>query len=278
MPTLSNQMTAAFQNIVIPVDFSINTEVALRKAIDICHPSAALHLLYVQQPGGLTFRAAKKDSVAALSQLKSGVEPQLPEGTVHTWTSPGGSIQESIIARTKALGADLVVIGKNAHHSWMPFLNTVVPTTIARRTGCPVLTAKPGSLQTQLRSVLIPVSREIPMEKLELIRALRHKIHMKIFLVSFLQEGGADDISSDALVKTYRWLKDAMQCNVEYAVLHGFNPAKCILQYAEKVGADILVVHPQTETRAGWLNMQISDLQPPGSKVQVLTVQPHFTT
>jgi len=270
-------MTAAFQNILVPVDFTINTDVAIRKALDICHPEAALHLLHVQQPGGLSTRTLNRGAASTLSALKRNTEAQLPSGTVHTWSAMGGTVQESIIARAQELSPDLVVIGKKAHHSWLPFLNTVVPAAIARDTGCPVLTVKPGSLQSQVRSVLMTVSGEMPLKKLELVQALRHKMHMKIFLVSFLQEGGGDDISSDALVKTYRWLKDTMHCNVEYSVLHGINRGRSMLQHAEKVGADILIVHPYTETKVGWMNMEISDLQPPGSKVQVLTVQPHFT-
>ncbi|HET7898016.1 MAG TPA: hypothetical protein VFL47_10110, partial [Flavisolibacter sp.] len=66
----------------------------------------------------------------------------------------------------------------------------------------------------------------------------------------------------------------SLRCPVEYAVVHGSNKAKAILQYAEKTGADILLVQPEKETKIGWGDRHISDVLPRGSKMQVLAVAP----
>jgi hypothetical protein len=87
-------------------------------------------------------------------------------------------------------------------------------------------------------------------------------------------ENAAVDFNPSALLQVYQWLKTSIHCPVEYAVLEGQNKAKSILDYAEKVNADILLIHPESESRIGWLNKQISDVLPPASKIQVLTLQP----
>ena len=91
------------------------------------------------------------------------------------------------------------------------------------------------------------------------------------------EEPEVDDHNASALLQVYQWLKTSIHCPVEYAVLQGHNKAKAILAYAEKINADILLVHPETETKIGWLNKQISDVLPPASKMQVLAIQPANT-
>ena len=43
-------MSIFFKSILIPVDFSINTEVAIKKAVALAEVGTAIHLLYVQNP------------------------------------------------------------------------------------------------------------------------------------------------------------------------------------------------------------------------------------
>ena len=47
-------MSKAFDNILIPVDFSINTEIAVKKAIELTEENnAVIHLLHVTAPPSL---------------------------------------------------------------------------------------------------------------------------------------------------------------------------------------------------------------------------------
>ena len=59
---------------------------------------------------------------------------------------------------------------------------------------------------------------------------------------------------------------------MEYAVLYGNNKAKAILNYAKKIQADVLVVHPGSETKIGWPNKNIADMLPAASTMNVLAV------
>jgi hypothetical protein len=187
----------------------------------------------------------------------------------------GGTVQKMISETAAMIHPDLIVIGKNSNHSWFPFLNKVGSNELVKITGYPVLTVKPGALNNRIRSLVVPIAGEVPSEKMDVIRAIVKNCSLKIHLVTFMGEDtGPDSFSASSLLQVYQWLKSYVRCPVEYAVLHGNNKAKALLSYAEKINADVLLVNPQSETRIGWFNRQISDVLPAGSKMQVLAVQP----
>lgn len=277
-------MSFSFKTIVVPIDFSINTEVAINKALEVADKDGAdIHLLHVSDSSAYRFltkdkRAEEQNGRTTptvqqmMQQWKSSIQETTPH-TVHSWILQHSSIQDSIEEKAQALKADLIVIGKKSNHSWFPFLNTVIPSELSEATGCAVLTVKPGSLHNKIKTLVVPVTEDIPTYKMETIAALCKKSRLKVHLVSFVNgENVPTDFSASTLLKLYQWLKDALHCPVEYAVLHGTNKAKAVLLYAEKVNADILLVNPTSETKLGWMNKHISDVLSPASKVQVLAV------
>jgi hypothetical protein len=138
-----------------------------------------------------------------------------------------------------------------------------------------VITAKPGALHGKTKTVVVPVTDEIPDIKIHALELLCKKARLNIHLVTFVDDRNIlPEISASAVLKTYQWLKAKLHCSVEYAVMHGANKAKAILQYAEKNNADILLVYPKKETQLSWWNRHIPDVLPADSKVQVLAVQP----
>jgi hypothetical protein len=101
------------------------------------------------------------------------------------------------------------------------------------------------------------------------------KTRLNIHLVTFVDEKNTpSEFSASTLLQVYQWLKTKLHCPVEYAVVHGSNKAKAILQYAKKNNADILLVYPKKETQLNWWNRHISDVLPADSKVQILAVEP----
>jgi hypothetical protein len=183
-------------------------------------------------------------------------------------------IQKAIINKAKEVNADLVVIGKKKAHPWLPALNTVIPNQISKKSGCAVLTVKQGAMNSKIKTLVVPVTDNVPHHKMDAIQAIGKKFRIKIHLVTFLNDAHVpEQFSASSLLQIYQWLKTAVHCPVEYTVLHGASKTKAILSYAEKIGADVLLVHPVSETKIGWRNTHISDVLPSASKVQVLMVQ-----
>jgi len=280
-------MSISFKSILIPVDFSINTEVAIKKGLVLAERGTVIHLLHVHNylSSGLPTRSLKyfvqknsgfyyKEAEDKLMEWKDRIEEENKNIEVIARIRFEGSIQKTIEETAKKLYPDLIIIGKNSHHSWFPFLNTVIPNKIVHHTGIAVLTVKPGAVDNDIKTVLVPISTDASRDKREAISAFCRKFRVKIYLVTFHNKGNAPSrFHSSSLLQMYQWLKTSTNCPVEYAVLHGNNKAKAILNYAEKIKADILLVHPETETKIGWPNKHISDVLPTASKVQVLTIQ-----
>lgn len=279
--------------ILVPVDFSKNTELAISKALEFCpeeNYDTTIHLLHAQQVSSNGFSSIFsslkggthqqvsieiKNSRKQLEDFKSTIEHQRKGIKVLCWVSFGNSVQESIVNKARRLSPDMIIIGKSSHHSFFPFLNTVSPSHLAIVTGIPVLTAKPGSLHQEIKMVVIPVDRKFPHNKLEMLGALRGKSRPQIRLVIFEGNDMEWIESKQLLLDTFRVIKSQFVSMVNYEVLKGGNKAQALLNYCDKVGADVLIVYPGIETKVNkWANSHISDMVPAESKTQILAVMP----
>ncbi len=285
-------MATAFNTILLPVDFSINTDVAVSKALEISAAgNCSLHLFHVYRimfPGVQRYvrhlltgysrheiNAGINDANARLSGLKATIEKTRPDINVFNWACFDDAVEKAITEKAKRLHADMIIIGKNSHHNIFPFLNTVMPSRLAAASGIPVLTAKPGSMNKEIKTVVMPVGSHFPAKKVETLEALRKKSKLEVRLVTFFDDETDPDFSKQSLLNVFRAVKSRLAAPVDYEVLHGNNKAMELLKYCNKVSADILIVHPGSETRiSGWVNRHISDLIPHDSQMQVLAVQP----
>ncbi|GAA4730349.1 universal stress protein [Flavisolibacter ginsenosidimutans] len=268
-------MHERFQNILIPVDFSLNTEVAVCKAVELIEKEESSICLLHAMPHFL-FRNNRKyftEAERKLAQWKESIEDGLPNVHV-SYRIPKGPAQKRIIEAARELRPDLIVIGKSMPHARWPFFKTLMPAAVAETTNIPVLTAKPGALHNKLKSVVVPVTERIPENKLKTLESLCARGNVKIHLVTFVDDKNVPaEFSASTLLQVYQWLKTRLHCPVEYSVIHGANKAKALLNYAQKNGADLLLVNAKTETRLQCPNVYVSDVISPTSKVQVLSVQ-----
>jgi hypothetical protein len=280
-------MAAIFKNILIPVDFSINTEVAVKKSLEIIEPEkSVIHLFHVQKIlppwfssyQGRFFRNSLQGTPSHYTLNKKFTEWELlikntsPFIKVTSESKKAASIEKAVIKKAKQSNPDIIIVGKNSHHTTFPFLNTVSPGRIAKDTGFPVLMVKPGSISNKVKSIVVPIGSSVPRRKIELLLALRKKFRISIHLVTFLQKNpGTNEYASFALVDTY----ELAHCPLGHEVLKGDNIARSTLKYAQQIKADMLLVDPEKETRlTSFSGKHISDVLLPDSRLQILTVQP----
>ena len=275
-----------FRTILLPVDFEINTEMAVKKALELSdRGQTVIHLFHVQKPviawrsiwGRNIFQANRKNQIPSkLIQWKRLIEENYPDVNVVADLAYSMNIEGAIIEKAKEIKADIIVIGKHSHHNWLTFMNTVFPNNIATATGYPVLTFKPGSIYTKLRSIVVPVGPEVPQKKVDLIMALKQKFRITIHLVTVInKKQNANKFSAYSLLETYRYLRDIVQCPLDHEVLHGENVAQSAFEYAKNIKADMLLVEPESETKlSSFPSKHIIDELKPNSKLQILAVQP----
>lgn len=281
-------MNISFSKILIPVDFTVNTRVAIRKALSLCEgTNTAIHLLHVVMERPARFfsihqyfasNSFSNDPLGLqtcreyLERYRTYILSIRQDIEITAWITIQKSIEEAIIEKSKNINADLIVIGTNSHHSWLPFLNTVVPATIAKKSGIAVLTVKPGAVNDAIRTVVVPVGEGFPYNKVAAINALKKRFRFQTRLVTFRSNQDGAVIVPGSVLNAYRILKNNPDSQVSYEVLYGNNRAKAILDYCNRVNADLLIVNPETEMKIGWLNRQIPDVLPVHSKTQILAI------
>ena len=194
-----------FNTILIPVDFTVNTRVAITKGIQLCEGSnPQLHLIHIPNLLNSGIFGYYRQLVTyfhdEIEQDNSRLQQRLEEClnyirklrddiTTCYWISYSTTIEKAIAEKARDIAADLIVIGKNSRHSVLPFLNTVVPSRLAKHTGISVLTVKPGALSSSLKTVVVPISSKYPAKKVTIINELGKKFYLNIRLLLLVEKG-----------------------------------------------------------------------------------------
>ncbi|HUB60576.1 MAG TPA: universal stress protein [Puia sp.] len=273
-------MAATFDKILIPVDFSLNTEIAVKKAVELVgSDETVIHLLHIVPPAKKTknqFKmwVAERD----LHQWKYTLQQSGPHIRVKVHILRGNSVRQTIIDCASMLNPDLIIIAKQKNHRRWFLSGSVSPDIVAKRTNCPVLTVKPGSLDNRTRVIVLPIRDFLPERKLEWAVLMAKRFKAQVHLLAIGEDSGPKDgLLSQTFLKAYHYLREKLHHPVEYSAATRHNPAKAALRYAELIMADMILVNPQTESGiSGFTGFRhISDLLTRDSKIQVLDVQPY---
>ncbi len=273
-------MAAAFNKILIPVDFSLNTELAITKAAGLIGwEESTLHLIHI-------IKGSQRSATGFLSQeaetaLKVWVDRLAvshPAIKVRIHILHGASVQKLITSCASMLKPDLIIIGKqNNKRRWLS-LKHLSPATLARKTNCPVWTAKPGALETRTRIIVIPIRDSMPDRKLEWGVLLARKFKAQIHLLAIQQQAAPKENGLPQIfLRAYHHLREHLHHPIEYTSVTRRHPAKAALRYAEKIMADMILLNAATESDLSGItgSRHISDLLTRDSKIQILDLQPY---
>ena len=275
-------MAIAFNQILVPVDFSVNTETAVKKAAGLIgSDDTLLHLLHVMRPGKHAVHQFRIWAVEKeLQQWKDNICTQYPTLRVRTHILKGRSVQRMIIECAGMLKPDLIIIGRQNNRRRWSLQRGISPDTIAKKTDCPVLTVKPGSLESRTRVIVIPIRNFLPERKLEwgVLLARRYKAQVHLLAIRDSPEPTQRALPQ-VFLKAYHHLRENLHHPIEYSSTGRHNPARATLNYAEMIMADMILVNPETESGISGFacSRHISDLLAKDSKIQVLDVEPYKT-
>lgn len=252
-------MAISFNTILIPVDFSLNTEISVKKAAGlVCKDETELHLLHVIKPGkhaGDSFRLWTVEK--EMEKWREMIRDSYPAMKVRTHVFRGYSVQRMIIECAALLKPDLIVIGKNnpprrwgavARRWWAmdicrwSFFRGVSPDVIAMKSNCPVLTVKPGSVDSKTRVILIPIRDFLPERKLEWAVLLAKKYRAQVHLLAIQERQETKDRAlPQVFLKAYHQLREHLQHPIEYSSTGRQSTAKATLICAESIMADMIL-------------------------------------
>lgn len=281
-------MATEFKNILIPVDFSINTEIAVKKAIELAKGNDTIvHLLHVVPaifsvlPVETFFpddsfrnnnevdRAGRK-----LVQWKNSIIEMFPDICIEIHLMKGYFIQQQITRLAKRIHPQLIIVGKHHHHNWFNFLNTVSPNKLAKITHCPVLIVRTGMLNGKIRSIVFPVQTFVPAQKIDMLITLATRYRAKVFLVILVNPSNeAPTPLYNAFIDTYRLLTTSINRPVDYEMVAETNVVKASIDFAESIKADMVLISPEPESRISLLTeTQVSEVVKNQSRKNALHV------
>jgi nucleotide-binding universal stress UspA family protein len=275
------------KDILVPIDFSINTEFVVKQAIELANTTGAtIHLLHVVKPSrsnipstDLIVSSGNKNYNAnevmnKLKEWKQAIEETIAESKVKIHLAEG-SVHENIINTAKKIQPQLIIIGEKCKHSFFRYFRPLCPNEISKITGCPVLTIISDARNSKMKNIVVPVRSFIPKRKIELLLVFAKMYRAKIHLVAVRNKMGAENAERNALLDTYRLLKTVLTNSIEYHLLDSNNFPKATLKYAESIGADMMFVNPGVETKISSLTgKHINEVLAPSSKLKILFVEP----
>jgi nucleotide-binding universal stress UspA family protein len=278
-------MPASIQKILIPVDFSSNTQTAIRNSCLLTGGKAIIHLLYVQYYGYplLSFDAArfirpdeKKDHCEAKDKLEKyqlWLKDLYPELSVSFSIDTRHNVQDGIIAACADNEYDLIVIGKKSNHRWFPYLNIIRPEKISIKTGYPVLICKPGSMDHSPSRILVRVNLYLEECKLKMIEFFSQKKEVETYLLAF--DGGVTEKTTHFETSSsyyYQHVRLHFRRQAHCQTEAGKYNSHVVLKLAKQVHADLLILKAGVETKFNWFGRQVYDVINPASAVQILIV------
>jgi nucleotide-binding universal stress UspA family protein len=279
-------MHKLFNNILIPVDFSEVSELAIEKAIDIAnHFQCNIHLVYIEnerllmkKKKLLSHRAdsALPGSEAKLYQLQNKYTYKLDPGLVIQSAAVRGNKNRSVIEYSFSHRIDLLIIGKPASLSGTLLPGNFNINEITKKVGCPVLTVRKEAGNVRLMNIVLPVCSVLPIRKIMFASYLARKYNSKIHLLAIA--GAEDNEQGDRnqyLHKAYQLLRDNTNLDIECHTLRGQNIAETTLRFAKKIDADLIVINPGKESLlSGFLIRFFDGFLFNESRIPVMTISP----
>ena len=285
-------MGKLFKRILVPVDFTEGSDIAIRKAVQLAEPSeTAICLLYVCKPlfclnifsnaGYIVAPASEilsvKEIEAKIHDYKSYIDEHLDGVIVETVIPGAGKMQHKIEETAELFGPDLIIIYKRGNKSLFNFFNPVSPERVAQKTDCPVLTIKDGSELNKIRNIVLPVTQRVPARKLEIAIKLARVFNAQIHLISFPDCSDEGKKSDYAFIESFKKIRENASLIIRHGPVYGNDIARAVLKYAESVQADLILVNPVTESNINFIigRIHISDLISERSPIQVLDIEPY---
>ena len=247
--------------ILAPTDLSELTVPALRCArLFADRFSATLTVMYSDpliyasdfaSPAAIPFTDLGEEHLQRLrNEVREYAEAAIP-GRTFAIDVGLGEPAAAILATARETKADLLVVGTHLRHGWRRALIGSVSESVLHASGCPVLTvashdgtARP--LERGIENILCPVNfTDVAAESLHVAAGVAAAFHAHLTVVHVVE-------SEDAVVfarveeRVRRWIEPELQhvCAYRELVVRG-GPAERVLDCAEDLGADLLVIGAQ---------------------------------
>lgn len=283
-----------FKNILIPVDSTYNSQIALEKAIELGDAlETTIHLVSVIRFDTLWqrlfyteaivkqqryFAKHKQLSEKKIDTLKDKIKLLSPQTVIRSAVMIETASTENLIKYTQQNEIDLVISTNQKASKGFSLFRKDVGEELARKGNVAVLTVTKGCLNHPIKSILLPITSFVPERKIQMALSFAKKFNAHIHLVTLLDNNSdvTSKIRIDAFYLTYKILTEYGH-SPQYKILQGSDNDAALLHYADQIKADMILVNPEKKNRIpGFIRGKITDMLTPLSALHVLTLKPYL--
>ena len=251
-------MTSNIYNILVPVDFSKVSQLAIAKAIELTNTFksnihlvhvAPLHYLPLAEPytGNVLAYNSSADMEYAgkkLKQLKSHYQNHICNGNKIEISVLNGNERHELKNYISLYEMDLVIKAVSRFNLLQRVSSTVSMTNLIRETGIPVLTVHSSGLICHFKKIVLPLHDDIPIRRIRLAAMLGRHFKSTIYVLSVRDDARP---YMHLLNQTIEVIQSLTTIPVQSIILEGKNLAKATLDFSKKINADLIMVSSKKE-------------------------------
>ena len=237
-------MPKTFYNLLVPVDFTVKSKWAISKAIDLANNfNCNIHLVHVVSSEIFPFIPIEASSIfpydVAIDMDNARVKLEAMRDTYRHHLCGGGSIEISLLQGNKSeqlakyieqYEMDLVVVGLSRFNLVHRVLSSVSISKLARKTNVPVLAIRSSGLVSHFKKIVLPLTSEIPVRRLQLATMMARSYRSTVYLVSLRKD---DNTTENILNKALEVIQSMSTIPVQCFMLEGKNLAKSTLEFSK---------------------------------------------
>lgn len=265
----TNMIIKENQSILIPVDFSKQSQVAIKQAYNLAKFTNSKIVLMHSSPDSNTSHKAELEGLAVNTRAESGL-------TIDT-LSLKGDVYELTDQTAAELKSSLIIIGLDTHVRFRKFLGINNVSKFIKEAPCPVLTIRSIENRNGCKNIVIPLDlNPDSREKVPIAVQMAHYYKADIRIVSVFDP--ADHKYENELLPYLQQVKQFIKkkgVNCSNKSIPSDHVAETIVEYANKNECDLIIQMNRTDWSFGEMfkpasSEKIVDI----SNIPVLSINP----
>ena len=281
-------MQKLFNKILIPVDFTSKSKIAVEKGFDIAKQyQCSIQLLHVVPVSPFAAMAMTEGPmIIPIMQVenKAFIDNEFRKLIKSVKLLHGNNIEiesailqgtwdEAIIDFANHNDFDLVLIGQQ-ESKLLKRKMIINPDKIAAKANIPVITVPSNKRLTKLYSIVIPITDFLPVRKLMYGVYIASSFDTTVKLLG-IQSASNHEKVQHYLQKALHLIQDNSKIKVEVETVESDNVADAVNQFTKKRNIDLLILNPDTQTKMpGWFSSFFGNIIQKYSAPPILTVNP----
>lgn len=236
------------KSIIVGTDFSKCSMVALDLATQIANTlKCDVTLVYVQPNSFFDsdlMEHERREAMVKLREIGNKYQPQLPNGTIYLECMKG-SVASTLADFANRQNAPLLVVGAHGASGFQERLIGSTAMRILQESPCPCLTIREGFVRDKLKNIVVPLrDNDNSRQKIAPAATVASVFGATIHIVGFLEYDDQRAVLQAYVQQGVDYYRNR-NINVETIIVKNSSYSDAVMEYAEKVDADLIVINTE---------------------------------